>query len=416
MDSQGQFLRDHPRRSLDKGYEILGTRSRRFFYMREAASLKPRKRTLLQKPTRMLAIASVTYACLVAGVFVVIDFSIPKSVRAILWPDLSGLTPEATVAAQGQLRLAAVQLIVATGASIALFYTARNYNLTRRGQVTDRFTKALERLGSDQVYIRIGGVAAIKQILLDAPDQAEDAARVLQAFIYEQTEEAGEIEEIDDSESLPPDVTASIEALGAAAYRALHFVRLPGRNLTGVDLCGMTLNYARFNKSRLRMADFSFSRMPGGSLEESDCTGADFAHSSFEAANLTRSDMTASRMDFATFSSAKMDKAQMVGVQAKATRFNNASLKGAALYGAFTGCDFRGANLTDADLRGMEAAHSDFTRACLDRADLTTSDLSEAIGLTVDQILRATLSKSTQLPDYLLIDERVANAVSSSKE
>ncbi|MFF3068858.1 hypothetical protein [Kitasatospora sp. NPDC057936] len=42
---------------------------------------------------------------------------------------------------------------------------------------------ALERLGSDQRYVRIGGVLALEQIVQDAPEQATHAAQVLGHFV-----------------------------------------------------------------------------------------------------------------------------------------------------------------------------------------------------------------------------------------
>ncbi|GAA3370033.1 hypothetical protein GCM10020367_15050 [Streptomyces sannanensis] len=82
------------------------------------------------------------------------------------------------------LRTTLVAVVAALGAGIALLYTARTYRLTRRGQITDRFTKALERLGSPEIYVRIGGILALEQIVQDAPEQAAtDAAEVLGHFI-----------------------------------------------------------------------------------------------------------------------------------------------------------------------------------------------------------------------------------------
>ena len=82
------------------------------------------------------------------------------------------------------LRTAVVAFTAALGAGIALLYTARTYRLTRRGQITDRFTKALERLGSGEIYVRIGGILALEQIVQDAPEQAAtDAAHVLGHFV-----------------------------------------------------------------------------------------------------------------------------------------------------------------------------------------------------------------------------------------
>ncbi|MEV6179985.1 hypothetical protein [Streptomyces sp. NPDC052015] len=77
------------------------------------------------------------------------------------------------------MRTAIVACVAAIGAAAALVYTVRNYRLSRRGQVTERFTKALERLGSDARYVRIGGILALEQIVQDAPEQATHAAQVL---------------------------------------------------------------------------------------------------------------------------------------------------------------------------------------------------------------------------------------------
>lgn len=63
-------------------------------------------------------------------------------------------------------------LVISVGGAIVvgtgLLYTARNYRLSRRGQVTDRFTIALERLGSSELYVRIGGVHALEHVMRDS--------------------------------------------------------------------------------------------------------------------------------------------------------------------------------------------------------------------------------------------------------
>ena len=53
----------------------------------------------------------------------------------------------------------------------ALIFTARNFILSREGQVTDRYTKAIEQLGSDKLDVRIGGIYALERV---ARDSAKD--------------------------------------------------------------------------------------------------------------------------------------------------------------------------------------------------------------------------------------------------
>ncbi|MDX3313042.1 hypothetical protein P1S61_29005 [Streptomyces sp. ME08-AFT2] len=79
------------------------------------------------------------------------------------------------------LRTAMVALVAALGAGIALLYTARTYRLIQRGQITDRFTKALERLGSPEIYVRIGGIPPLGRcrpaLQGDVVDRAGTAVR-----------------------------------------------------------------------------------------------------------------------------------------------------------------------------------------------------------------------------------------------
>jgi hypothetical protein len=46
---------------------------------------------------------------------------------------------------------------------------ALNFSLARQGQVTDRYTKAIEQLGSDKLEVRIGGIYALERIAHDSP-------------------------------------------------------------------------------------------------------------------------------------------------------------------------------------------------------------------------------------------------------
>lgn len=47
-------------------------------------------------------------------------------------------------------------------------------DLTRKGQITERFTKAVEHLGDEKAEVRLGGIAALKQIV----DQGEASHQV----------------------------------------------------------------------------------------------------------------------------------------------------------------------------------------------------------------------------------------------
>jgi uncharacterized membrane protein len=120
---------------------------------------------------------------------------------AIVWPitDLIaahdvGAVVDAQRAQQLQTAREAVRTQLLTlGAGVfaagALVFTARNsifaqrtVQLTEQGQVTDRYTKAIEQLGSDKLDVRLGGIYALERVALDSPRDHLTVIEVLTIF------------------------------------------------------------------------------------------------------------------------------------------------------------------------------------------------------------------------------------------
>ena len=104
------------------------------------------------------------------------------AVYVVFWPlsdliarhDVGAITGPRRAAALQTARDAARGRLVAFGAGLfaagALIYTARNYSLSQQGQVTDRYTKAIDQLGPDKgLDVRIGGIYALERIARDSP-------------------------------------------------------------------------------------------------------------------------------------------------------------------------------------------------------------------------------------------------------
>jgi Pentapeptide repeats (8 copies) len=146
--------------------------------------------------------------------------------------------------------------LLALGAGLfaagALIFTARNFALSREGHVTDRYTKAIEQLGSDKLAVRIGGIYALERVARDSAKDHPTVMEVLAAFIREppppdladspvRPSASGELAR------LRPDVQAAVTVIGRRISRNdrdrinlhgadLAHVNLPGANLTGTDL------------------------------------------------------------------------------------------------------------------------------------------------------------------------------------
>jgi hypothetical protein len=78
-------------------------------------------------------------------------------------------------------------LAVGTGlvSLAAVYYTAHNADTARQGHVTDRYTKAIEQLGSDRLDVRVGGIFAPERIARDSARDHPVVLEVLAAFLRE---------------------------------------------------------------------------------------------------------------------------------------------------------------------------------------------------------------------------------------
>jgi hypothetical protein len=64
------------------------------------------------------------------------------------------------------------------------------YRLSQQGQITDRYTKAVEQLGSDKLDVRLGGIYALERIAVDSKRDHPTVVEVFSAFVREHTDPA----------------------------------------------------------------------------------------------------------------------------------------------------------------------------------------------------------------------------------
>jgi len=81
---------------------------------------------------------------------------------------LRGLSPEQRENAVDAVRGRILQIGAGAAAISALVYTALNFRLSRESHVTDRYTKSIEQLGSEQLDVRLGAIYALERIMIDS--------------------------------------------------------------------------------------------------------------------------------------------------------------------------------------------------------------------------------------------------------
>jgi len=102
---------------------------------------------------------------------------------SLLYGDVSKASDDARLQAASSFRTAIVAGLAGLAALGSLALASRTYRLTQQGQLTDRYTKAIEQLGSDKPDVRLGGIYALERIAKDSAYDRATIAEVLTAFI-----------------------------------------------------------------------------------------------------------------------------------------------------------------------------------------------------------------------------------------
>ncbi|MFF7414852.1 pentapeptide repeat-containing protein [Streptomyces lydicus] len=265
--------------------------------------------------------------------------------------------------------------------------------LTREGQVTDRYVEAIKLLGSDNLPERLGGIYSLQRIMDDSEKDHTTVVNVLTAYIrhacpvsFEDVSVSSRKKDIERlrrqgrlkphladgsgrRSSLPEDIQA---ALSVIAFRPVLESEAP-IDLQMVDLSGAHL----IGGANLSWINFWAAKLESATLRSVDLSGSYLAAAKLRAANLIQADLRDAELAGADISGAIIDRASLEG----------ANLNGANLAGTIVGAArLAGVILTNADLR-----HTDFTG----------SDLEHATGVTVEQLKAAKIYHSTMLPQEL---------------
>jgi uncharacterized protein YjbI with pentapeptide repeats len=278
--------------------------------------------------------------------------------------DVGAARGAALETARNDARGTLLTLSAGTLAAGALAFTARSFVLSRRtfelteqGQVTDRYTRAIEQLGSDKADVRIGGIYALERVARDSARDHPTVIEVLSTFLREHSTESPPHLE---GQSPPAgrtraDVQAALTVIGRRSVQHdVQQVDLSGADLTGADLTAANLSRVKLSQANLTLANLTETNLDHAILYEANFTGARLLE-----ANLTSAQCLQGNFNHANLARANLTNAILVQTDLTEADFFQANLAGtvlaqALLVGAnLTEADLSGANLTLADLAGV---------------------------------------------------------------
>jgi hypothetical protein len=212
----------------------------------------------------------------------------------------------------------------------------------QQGQITDRYTQAIEQLSSGKPEVRLGGIYALERLMTDSMRDRRTILEVLSSYVRVHAQD-------------PPPVGSDKTRLAVDAEAALTVVsRHDGTtrendtfhlDLANVDFHGKNLSFARLEFASLRDADLRGADLRGAHLRDADMAVVILRDADLTFADLRDAGLTAANLHSVNLTLADLRRVSLVG----------ADLRDANLRGA----DLRDVDLRGADLRGVRGMTAD---------------------------------------------------------
>ncbi len=286
----------------------------------------------------------------------------------------------------------------------------KRVEVDRDGQVTDRYTKAIEQLGAGSLTVRLGGIYALERIARDSPDDHWTIMDVITAFMRENFRVRRDMEtgEFIEQFPVPTDLQAILYVLRRSGQRehqqeprrvidlretdlsnsylgaiSLRHSMLCDMNLGGAFLDGADLEGAYLENTNLQKASLVRACLRGANLCDANLEEAILREANLINANLEEADRTRANLHNAVLRNARLNGACLHGASLAATVLEDSQLFRANLQQAqLIGTKLRGARLDGAALRGARLPGAAFPNARLGGTELKRSDPRKTQGLT----------------------------------
>jgi len=249
---------------------------------------------------------------------------------------LPGLTETERFDRENEARKTIAQVIGGLFLVAGFYSSIQTLSTAREGQITDRYTKSIEQLGSENTEIKLGGIYALERIAKDSERDLATITEVLSAYARRHTSvnDASFRSILSESPTEILAIASVIRELSPADARSsrwrwrtqavpvdLHWTQLKevdlrntdlrGAKLYGSHLWGAHLEGAHLEDAWLDGADLTAAHLGGAHMERAHLQRAHVG-GFLEDAHLEGADLTFANLDGAHLKGAHCDQATIL--------------------------------------------------------------------------------------------------------
>jgi hypothetical protein len=311
-----------------------------------------------------LVAANAVAAVIVLGVVLLL----PKYLLA--WDLDGGPAPTDRAKAVNDIRTTLLQGLGGAALLVGAYFTWRQVQIAREGQLTERFTTAVGQLSNPSVDVRLGGIYALERIAIDAERDRQTTYEVLCAYVRQHAPV-----QPPDAPPTPDDRGGDAGGLAAKRELAWEAGQRPPLRVRAADVqAAMSVLGRRLGVPGHQQLELSRVALQRAHLRQARLAGADLHYSDLSAADLSGADLqladlTGIRLAAAVLISANLHQADLRTAILWHVRLDDADLRGTDLTGAdLSGAHLPRARLEQADLRGADLSGTDLSSVHLDAA------------------------------------------------
>jgi uncharacterized protein YjbI with pentapeptide repeats len=291
---------------------------------------------------------------------------------------------------QNAVRATSLQAVGGVVVVLGVAATWLTVHINRQGQITERFTRAVDQLGNvTSTDVRLGGIHALERIARESENDRSAIVKVLAVFVrgHNPTVVDGWQEAVREESLYEPRKAWEPRAAVIDDPRSVR-IRAPDVHEAAAVLARVNtpakrvfLQNVYLANADLRSASLRYANLAGTNLQRANAFAADLRQTHLEGTNLREATLFLANLGGATLrradlrdansTSANLRRANLQGADLRATSFPFANLRSADLQGAdLRGASLGFANLRGADMRGADLSGADLSGARLRRADL----------------------------------------------
>jgi hypothetical protein len=201
------------------------------------------------------------------------------------------------------LVLAVAQILAGTALLSGLYFTWRTLQVNREGQITERFTRAIDQLGATdegknkKLELRLGGIYALERIARESKKDHWSIMEVLTAYVRQHApwrpEEAQQVKEdpaVDKKakeNSRGESETTEVPAPAADIQAIVTVLRQRTRSFGQGEPEPLDLRETKLTRARLWEANLSRANLWRANLSEADFSGANLSGANHAEADLS---------------------------------------------------------------------------------------------------------------------------------